>query len=98
MVNTKSLVSRLSFALILTFAAFVATAAQDESEDANIDREVAAEGSRSRAAQNDKARYRRYPGGQDEQELKVQAVLPMPARSVDGQTTPGLPAASTADD
>jgi hypothetical protein len=38
-----------------------------------------------RAAPN-KARHRLYPGGRDEEELQVQASLPMPSRNPDGLT------------
>lgn len=39
----------------------------------------------------DKARRRLYPGGRDEEELTVQASLPMPVRSPDA--VPGAPGA-----
>lgn len=45
-------------------------------------------GGRVAAGQLNQARYRLYPGGQDEEDLKVQDALPIPTRYPDGSAPP----------
>ncbi|MCM2280862.1 MAG: hypothetical protein NDI61_03335 [Bdellovibrionaceae bacterium] len=47
--------------------------------------------------QLNRARYRLYPGGQDEEDLKVQESLPLPTRNPDGSPV-GPVATETQDD
>lgn len=63
-------------------------------------RSPAADESAGRLApeQMNKARYRLYPGGQDEQELKVQESLPLPTRLPDGSPVSTMSERSAQDD
>ncbi len=40
---------------------------------------------------NDKAQLRQYPGGRDEQDIKVQASLPPPSKNIDGSSVGEVP-------
>ena len=64
--NFKILTS-IIFAFVVANGLSTLARAQDESEEARVNAE--------------RAKHRRYPGGRDEQELTVQAVLPQPTRN-----------------
>ena len=79
----------LSFLLVMApFAAFsqYPDEAPDDTqvEESSVEREPSADKKDSANAAQ-KARYRLYAGGQDEQDLQVQASLPVPQRYNDGQ-------------
>ncbi len=79
---------KLILALLVTLP--FAALAQDEDDVAEVvaeealDREPAADKKDAKSTV-EKARYRLYSGGQDEQDLQVQANLPQPQRYNDGQ-------------
>lgn len=43
---------------------------------------------------SDRAQIRMYPGGKDEQDLKVQPTLPLPSRTLEGFTLVDVPTPS----
>lgn len=74
--------------IIVLIAAFNISAIAQESEEIIQD---STDGDRSPAAAAatrtftpDKAQKRLYPGGKDEQDIKIQANLPTPSKSMDG--------------
>jgi hypothetical protein len=90
----------LILAVLLLFAPFAFAQDEDATvEDdsttatASVDREPAATNTTTTSTTNkndntplnQKARYRLYPGGQDEQDLQVQSTLPQPQRTHDSQ-------------
>lgn len=68
---------------------------EGEAEAANREPAASETGGRLGTGQLNKARYRLYPGGQDEEDLKVQESLPIPTRYPDGNpaapTSTGMP-------
>ncbi len=84
--------------LVLNLPVSSTALAEDDSEysddeESDVAREPAAAG--KDAAPSSKARYRLYPGGQDEEDIKVQAVLPSPVRSFDQPAAAGAIAPTT---
>ncbi len=68
-------------------------------EETDAERVPATAKDRTSAPLN-KARYRLYPGGQDEEDIEVQAVLPTPLRSFDQPSSSGVttPSSNSSDD
>ncbi len=67
---------------IIFSASFVSGIAIAEDETETAAREPAAA-----VRTTDKAHLRQYPGGRDEQEIKVQSNLPQPTKNIDGTAT-----------
>ena len=52
-----------------------------------VETETAAREPAAAVRTTDKAHLRQYPGGRDEQEIKVQSNLPQPTKNIDGTAT-----------
>jgi hypothetical protein len=83
------LILREATAWLLALIGFLLLGAFARADNADdTEREPSSESRAQQAQALDRALHRLYPGGRDEQDLKPQAELPTPSRTIDGSAVP----------